>query len=91
MILKQRTKDTEIRTKDTEIRIKDTEILLHPYSPKGYRAPKRVLKDYLKDIAELIEVINHELYSINISYPINMLRTELGIEIEFNLVFNQPK
>ena len=40
---------------------------------------------------ELIEVINHELYSINISYPINMLRTELGIEIEFNLVFNQPK
>ena len=57
MILKQRTKDTEIRTKDTEkrtkdteIRIKDTEILLHPYSPKGYRAPKRVLKDYLKDI-----------------------------------------
>ena len=57
MILKQRIKDTEIRIKDTEIRIKDTEIrikdteiLLHPYSPKGYRAPKRVLKDYLKDI-----------------------------------------
>ena len=50
MILKQRTKDTEIRTNDTEIRIKDTERLLHTYSPKGYRAPKRVLKDYLKDI-----------------------------------------
>ena len=43
MILKQ-------RIKDTEIRIKDTERLLYPYYPKGYRDPKRVLKDYLKDI-----------------------------------------
>lgn len=43
------------------------------------------------ELFDLIEVLNNELYSINISYPINMLRTELGIEIEFNLVFNQPK
>ena len=44
-----------------------------------------------KQFFDLIDVLNHELYSINISYPINMLRTELGIEIEFNLEFNQLK
>jgi hypothetical protein len=37
----------------------------------------------------LIDIINNELYSINIAYPLNMIRTETGIEIEFNLVFSQ--
>lgn len=40
---------------------------------------------------ELIDVLNNELYSVHISYPLSMIRTESGIEIEFNLVFNQPK
>ena len=40
---------------------------------------------------ELIDTINRELYSINIAYPLSMIRTETGIEIEFNLVFNQHK
>ena len=40
---------------------------------------------------ELINTLNNELYSINLSYPLSMIRTEKGIEIEFNLVFNQPK
>lgn len=40
---------------------------------------------------ELIEVLNRELYSINIAYPIKMIKTEIGIEIEFNLEFNQLK
>jgi hypothetical protein len=40
---------------------------------------------------ELIDTISHELYSINIAYPLSMIRTETGIEIEFNLVFNQHK
>lgn len=40
---------------------------------------------------ELINTLNNELYSINLSYPLSMIRTETGIEIEFNLVFNQPK
>ena len=40
---------------------------------------------------DLINVLNHELYSVNIAYPLSMIRTESGIEIEFNLVFNQPK
>ena len=40
---------------------------------------------------ELIDVLNNELYSINIAYPLSMIRTESGIEIEFNLAFNQLK
>lgn len=43
-----------------------------------------------KQFFELIDILNKELYSVNIGYPVNMIRTELGIEIEFNLVFNQP-
>ena len=39
----------------------------------------------------LIDMLNNELYSISIEYPISMLRTINGIEVEFNLVFNQPK
>ncbi len=38
---------------------------------------------------DMIEVLNNELYSIHISYPISMLKTEAGVEIEFVLVFNQ--
>jgi hypothetical protein len=44
-----------------------------------------------KQFFDLITVLNNELYSINIAYPLSMIRTEIGIEIEFNLVFNQPK
>ena len=38
---------------------------------------------------DMIEVLNNELYSIHISYPISMLKTEAGLEMEFVLVFNQ--
>jgi len=38
---------------------------------------------------DMIEVLNNELYSIHIAYPLSMLKTEAGIEIEFVLVFNQ--
>ncbi|MGB5793694.1 hypothetical protein [Poseidonibacter sp.] len=44
-----------------------------------------------KEFFEIFEVLNRELYSINIAYPINMTKTQAGIEVEFNLVFNQPK
>ncbi len=40
---------------------------------------------------ELINRLNNELYSINISYPINFIKTEAGIEVEFILQFHQPK
>jgi hypothetical protein len=43
-----------------------------------------------KQFFDLIAVLNNELYSINIAYPVSMIRTEIGIEVEFNLVFNQP-
>jgi len=39
----------------------------------------------------IINMLNNELYSINVAYPVNMVKTEQGIEVEFNLVFNQPK
>lgn len=38
-----------------------------------------------------IEMLNNELYSINIMYPVIMTKNENGLEIEFKLVFNQPK
>ena len=44
-----------------------------------------------KEFFELIDNLNSELYSINIAYPISLIKTEAGIEIEFNLSFNQPK
>ena len=44
-----------------------------------------------KEFFELINLLNSELYSINIAYPINMVKIEAGIEIEFNLTFNQIK
>jgi len=40
---------------------------------------------------KIIEVLNNELYSINISYPISMLKMEDDLEIEFGVVFNQPR
>ncbi|QKF74175.1 hypothetical protein AFAEC_2024 [Aliarcobacter faecis] len=44
-----------------------------------------------KEFFTLIENLNSELYSININYPINMIKKENIIEIEFNLDFNQEK
>lgn len=43
------------------------------------------------ELFKTIEMLNNELYSINIIYPINMIKTLNGLEIEFKLVFNQPK
>jgi len=40
---------------------------------------------------EMIENLNNELYSINITYPISFVKTEAGIEVEFILQFHQPK
>ena len=42
------------------------------------------------ELFDTIEMLNNELYSINIMYPIRMTKTLNGLEIEFNLVFNQP-
>ena len=44
-----------------------------------------------KEFFNLLDTINNELYSINISYPIIMMKTEAGIEVEFTLEFNQLK
>ncbi len=40
---------------------------------------------------EIINTLNNELYSINISYPISFVKTEAGIEVEFILQFHQNK
>ena len=40
---------------------------------------------------ELINKLNEELYSINLKYPISFKRADNGIEVEFNLEFNQLK
>ena len=45
--------------------------------------------DNLDLIKKVIEVLNNELYSIHISYPLSMVKTPAGIEAEFILVFNQ--
>ena len=39
----------------------------------------------------LIDKLNNELYSINITYPISFVKTEAGIEVEFIVQFHQPK
>ena len=44
-----------------------------------------------REFFNIINMLNNELYSINIAYPVNMTKTEQGLEVEFNLVFNQPK
>lgn len=40
---------------------------------------------------KIIEVLNNEKYSINIEYPLDFVKTQAGIEVEFILQFNQPK
>lgn len=44
-----------------------------------------------KEFYSVIEILNKELYSINIEYPVSFIKTPNGLEVEFNLVFNQPK
>ncbi|MGM0518603.1 MAG: hypothetical protein ACQERD_03040 [Campylobacterota bacterium] len=44
-----------------------------------------------KEFFNIVEMINNELYSINLSYPISMKKLENGsLEVEFGLVFIQP-
>jgi hypothetical protein len=43
-----------------------------------------------KEFFDILDTLNDELYSIHISYPISMVKTEDGIGIEFILIFNQP-
>ncbi|MEZ4693388.1 MAG: hypothetical protein R2837_05210 [Aliarcobacter sp.] len=42
-----------------------------------------------KEFFNLLEILNSELYSVNILYPVSMVNTAAGIEVEFNLEFNQ--
>lgn len=45
-----------------------------------------------KEFFDLIDMINNELYSITISYPISMIKNDEGkLDIEFNVQFNQPQ
>lgn len=44
-----------------------------------------------KDFFDLLTAINGELYSITLANPIVMKNTDLGIEVEFVLEFNQLK
>lgn len=39
---------------------------------------------------EIINRLNNELYSVNISYPVSFVKTEAGIEVEFIVQFHQP-
>jgi len=41
------------------------------------------------DFFEIIEDINKELYSMNISYPVMLRKTIDGLEVEFNFQFHQ--
>ena len=43
------------------------------------------------DLYKLIEEINRELYSINLSYPLSLRKNAKGIEAEFNMQFHQNK
>lgn len=40
---------------------------------------------------KIIDRLNNELYSVNISYPLTFVKTAAGIEAEFILQFHQPK
>ena len=42
-----------------------------------------------KEFFEFVEQLNKELYSINISYPIEFAKTNNGLETTFNLQFHQ--
>lgn len=44
-----------------------------------------------QEFYSIIDNLNNELYSINISYPLSLVKTDAGIEIEFTLQFHQPK
>ena len=44
-----------------------------------------------RELFNTIAMLNNELYSVNVMYPITMIKSINGLEIEFNLVFNQPK
>ena len=44
-----------------------------------------------KEFFENIEILNNELYSISVVYPISMIKVEDSLEVEFILEFNQPK
>lgn len=43
------------------------------------------------DFFKIIQSLNNEFYSINITYPLSILKVNNNLEIEFGLVFNQPK
>lgn len=40
---------------------------------------------------DIVDILNNELYSIHISYPISFVKTAGGIEMQFILQFHQPK
>ncbi len=40
---------------------------------------------------EVVKMLNNELYSIHISYPLSIIKKETGIQLEFILQFHQPK
>lgn len=44
-----------------------------------------------KEFFALVNTLNNELYSINILYPVSMVKTPIGLEVEFSLEFNQIK
>lgn len=44
-----------------------------------------------KEFFDFIDMLNKELYCIYIDYPVTMTKSVNGIEVEFNLVFNQIK
>jgi hypothetical protein len=57
---------------------------------KFYYSINMLVKDP-SEFFKTIEMLNNELYSINIMYPLLMTKNENGLEIEFKLVFNQAK
>lgn len=44
-----------------------------------------------KDFFNLISDLSSEIYSINVAYPVSMVKTQNGLEVEFELDFNQSK
>lgn len=39
----------------------------------------------------IIDMLNNELYSVNVTFPISFVKTNNGIKVEFILQFHQPK
>jgi len=54
-----------------------------------YNYTINVIVDTPLELFEIIEDINKELYSMNISYPVMLRKTIDGIEVEFNFQFHQ--